>query len=341
MSVSDLKSILTLNPDTFLELFEVYIDVSVGYLYLHAGKNFDKSIFFQGREYLPCPIEFEGSEQNSAGSSPRPTIKIANIDSVVTKYIKNKDNLNKSRVTRKKVMLQNIDDVNFPRGLNPFWGYINKFNESSGYGKEYFKEFYIIAKKKLENKYQVELELASPLDLENLTLPARKINDNLCDFFYRGEGCCYGSRINFAQLVGGGTTEFGGIPIADGENKTFTTDYGLNLSNRGQWQIGVNYVPGNYVDMQLIFAYDFEGEIVQESSNDGIKSVFVCLKSHTSSADKNPKLNREYWVQDECAKNIYGCRLRWEINAPRWIDRSSITLPYGGFPGTRPYEYRT
>ena len=345
MASSQLKSILTLDPDTYLELFDLYIDASIGFLRIHAGKNFDKNIVYRGETYQCCPLNFDGVETNSSGSLPRPTLGISNINGLVTDYIKNKNDLNNCVVTRTKVLIRNIDDANFPKNLNPYYGFRNQWNESLGYGPEFFKDSYIVNNKKSENKYRVEFELASPLDLENIFLPARKISDNLCSFVYRGAGCCYGKINNFVQSLPNGSTFSNiGIPVADVYNKPFigSPDYPIGtLRNKGIWSADVSYSAGDFVLVQNIFTYDFSKESVQSSSDDLIGNYYVCVStSAVSGSDSNPKFDRINWIKDECSKTLEGCRLRWT----KYTVNSSgeqKDLPYGGFPGTRPYEYRT
>lgn len=349
---SKVKSLLTLDPDTYLELFDLYIDASIGFLRIHAGKNFDQNIMYKGLVYQMCPINFDGAETNSSGALPRPTITISNINGLVTDYIKNKNDLNNCIITRTKVLIRNIDDSNFPKGLNPYYGFQPQWNSSLGYGPEYFKDSYIVNNKKTENKYRVEFELASPLDLENIFLPSRKINDNLCSFVYRGAGCCYGKINNFVQQqrMGSETVqEFKniGLPVADVYNKAFigNEQYGIStLRNRGVWSETKTYYAGDFVLVQSIFTYDFSKESVQSSSDDLVGTYYVCVAESggVSGVDNNPKFDRVNWIRDECSKTVEGCKLRWQQYTARSQDTDrERALPYGGFPGTRPYEYKT
>ena len=57
------QSLLDLQPTAVLELFRVFPDrVNLPNLFLgfHGGSNFDKSITWQGVDYLPLAIETEG-----------------------------------------------------------------------------------------------------------------------------------------------------------------------------------------------------------------------------------------------------------------------------------------
>jgi lambda family phage minor tail protein L len=329
--VSQVNSVLSLDPTTYLELYEIYVDPSVGFIRIHSGKNFNRNIIYKGEAYLCAAVEFSGIEVNSSGSLPRPTLTISNVNSIVTNYIKNKNDLTNVLITRIKVYLKNIDDENFPKRKNPFFGYKEKWN-SKGYGPSFFSDKYYINTKKSENKYSVEFELSSPFDMENAKLPARKINDNLCPFIYRGLGCFYGKR----KTNGG---EVSDKPIADVYNNKFISyskKYKITeLKNSGIWNSETPYTTGDYVYMQSTFDYDFSKQSIQYSSDDLVADYYVCInEDFISGPNTNPKFDRKNWVKDECGKNITACKDRWQTE-------SNTTLPFGGLPGTRPYEYRT
>jgi hypothetical protein len=121
--------------------------------------------------------------------------------------------------------------------------------------------------KKSENKEFVELELATKIDIQNLTIPARKITNDTCSWGYRCYGCNYGNTpdyrgpnitdgfndlsaglkedgVNYLKKYGmlnsswwfskvwGNVSDIG-VPIADENNKTFLKTYKkeFNLQN--------------------------------------------------------------------------------------------------------------
>lgn len=347
------SSLISLDPDSFVDLFEIYVDQTVGIFRFHAGKNFTSSIIFRGNAYIPLPIEFSGFEFSADGKQNRPTIKIANIDGFITDYIKNKNDLINSRMKRIKIFVRNLDDINFSDGVNPFFGYRTKRNAVKGYGNSFYEDNYIINRKNQENKYFIEFALSSPLDLENQTLPNRKISDNICAWSYRGCGCNYGkiqwpnqkfkiedTEFTESQIWGANKLNEG-LPVADENNKEFYSKYGYNLTQitfRGSYnpEIGT-YNPGDFVKYIDAVNYDFFGNSLQFSQDNLSYSFYVCIKINGASVSnvgaKNPSLEKEYWIKDSCAKNLTACRLRW-LNHPKG-------LPYGGFPGTRPFDYTT
>lgn len=349
--ITSVQSLLDLDPDSFVDLFEIYIDESSGLLRFHAGKNFNNFIVYKGNQYIAVPIEYGGFEFSSDGKQSRPTIKVANINGVITDIIKNKNDLINCKLKRIKIFVKNLDDSNFSDNINPYYGYRAKRYGPNNYGTPFFEETYVINRKTQENKYVIDFELSSPVDYENQFLPNRKISDNLCSWNFRGCGCNYGkipwkNKVNDNQsiLIDGTIYEakdiFGssalniGIPFADENDKQFyaVNGYGLkNISYKQNWQSTGVYIPGDFVTYSDSVNYNFFGEAYQFSEDNISLSVYVCIS--TGNSGKDPRYNQQFWVKDNCSKNINGCALRWAAHKDG--------LPYGGFPGTRPYNYQT
>lgn len=351
-------SLINLNSDSFVDLFEIYIDETVGIFRFHAGKNFNQSIIFRGNSYEPLPVDFSGFEFFADGKQNRPSIKLANIDGFITNYIKNKNDLINSKIKRLKVFVRNLDDANFSEQVNPFFGYRKKRNAISGYGNSFYEDNYIINKKTQENKFYIEFDLNSPLDLENQSLPNRKVSDNICSWNYRGCGCNYGKipwspkgkqEVSVANStvpkteanIWGINKNNEGVPVADENNKEFYSANGYNLTQityKGTYlKTEDTYNPGDFVKYIDAVNFDFFGSDTQFTEDNLSYSFYVCIKANGDTVAnvgaKDPKLFPEYWVKDSCAKNLKACRLRWQNHEKG--------LPYGGFPGTRPFDYAT
>lgn len=346
------QALLDLDPDSFIDLFEIYIDESSGILRFHAGKNFNNFIVYKGNKYIAVPIEYGGFEFSADGKQSRPTIRVANINGVITDVIKNKNDLINSKLKRIKIFVKDLDDTNFSDNINPFYGYRAKRFGPNNYGKPFFEETYIINRKTQENKYTIDFELSSPIDYENQFLPNRKISDNLCSWSYRGCGCNYG-KIPWRDNVGNiqniyitgkqytSTEIFGsssdlnvGLPFADEYDKQFYSPNGYNLTGiafKKHWQNNTTYNLGDFVTYSDSVNYNFFGDTYQFSEDNISLSVYVCIA--TGNSGKDPRYNKEYWVKDNCSKTLNGCSLRWLGHKDG--------LPYGGFPGTRPYNYQT
>ena len=183
------KSITDLLPDTLIELFEVEVGGTVGIKKFHAGKIIDKDIILGGATYYCLPIEASGFESKGDGTLPRPKLIVSNPDGLITDLIKQEDDMVGNVFKRIRIFLKFIDEVNFPEEVNPFG--------NSDPSSRFDDDVYIFNRKISENKYFIEFELVSPLEVENYKLPARIMVANYCPWKYRGIGCRYGSRDDY------------------------------------------------------------------------------------------------------------------------------------------------
>ena len=183
------KSITDLLPDTLIELFEVEVGGTIGNKKFHAGKIIDKDIILGGVTYYCLPIEASGFESKGDGTLPRPKLIVSNPDGLITDLIKQEDDMVGNVFKRIRIFLKFIDEVNFPEGVNPFG--------ISDPDSRFDDDHYIFNRKISENKYFIEFELVSPLEVENYKLPARIMVANYCSWKYRGIGCRYGSRDDY------------------------------------------------------------------------------------------------------------------------------------------------
>jgi len=193
------RAISDLLPDTIIELYEVELGGKDGIKRFHAGKLIEKDIVLsevieeQGGQttkvphtYYSIPFEVDGFESRGDGQLPRPKLTVANPKGVITDLIKRRDDLVGSLFKRVRIFLKYIDEENFPDGINPF--------ATSDPSSRFDDDIYVFNRKVTENKYLIEFELVSPLEMENAKLPARIMIANYCPWHYRGLGCLYGQR---------------------------------------------------------------------------------------------------------------------------------------------------
>lgn len=104
-------SLLDLEPDTIIELFELDLGEVDGIYRFHPGKNNLKDIVLSDsngvlQTYFPLPIETSGYESKGDGSLPRPKVKLANPQGILSDVIKNKNDLVGNLLTRKRIFLK-------------------------------------------------------------------------------------------------------------------------------------------------------------------------------------------------------------------------------------------
>ena len=177
------EQIRSLEPSAIIELFQLELTENINGVdatfYYHAGTNsLTADVQFGGITYAAYPIEVDGFEVTTKGSIPRPTMKIANANSAISALLVLYNPL-KAKVTRIRTCKKFLDAVNFSGG-NPTADPTAKFDNDVWY----------IDRVANENVSSVEFELASKLDLTNLSLPRRQVLEH-CPWQYRGSECGY------------------------------------------------------------------------------------------------------------------------------------------------------
>ena len=204
------SELFSLEPSALLEFFVIYYDY-VNYpdekLYIHGGTNgIDGSIYWQGEEYAPFPIQSSGFESKGDGTLPRPKLMVSNQDFFVSNLIRRYNNLVGAKIVRKRTFLKFLDNRNFSDGKNPY----GSADPASGLEDQVF----FILRRSSENRAIVEFELGSPLELENVNFPRRIVMSRYCSFHYRGNGCRYD-----------------GPPVSDDSDRVMSTATNLNLGS--------------------------------------------------------------------------------------------------------------
>jgi len=310
-------------------VFRVYNDYNLFKISTDNSPQKYGAIKWQNNFYYPFPISTEGFEYTSAGALPTPRISISNLapDYSANSFyrylrmqIQSLGDIVGAKFTRIKTFLKYLDGSNFS-------GDINIFNPQTGlYEMELPKDIYYIDRKSLETKDTIQYDLASILDLENLTLPGRTLLSIKCPFQYRGEGCLYEYDSRLTSLHSGiyagienSPYQIRGLqtapPVATendqlfiGQGGVFDTGVHLNAQNAilritggagnlGLWQNNYNYISGDFVFL----------------STKNIKFYYVCTNNHLSDFFNAPP-NKNYWTSDSCSKSISACRLRWLKN---------------------------
>ena len=178
------EQIQSINPSAIIELFQLRLTLAVNGVdttfYYHAGTNgLTANVVFAGITYAAAPIEVEGFELTSKGTLPRPTMRIANVTGAISALLLAYNPL-QAKVTRIRTCKKFLDGVNFAGGTNPTADPTAKFQDQIWYIDRISKE----------NIQLVEFELTSKLDLTNLQLPGRQVQD-YCPWVYRGIECTY------------------------------------------------------------------------------------------------------------------------------------------------------
>ena len=111
------SEIQSLSPSALVELYE--LDTTIypdgGVFYFHAGTNkLTQPVVWQGKSYLPLPIEASGFELSSKGTLPRPKLAVANIGGIFSAEVISHDDLIGCKITRRRTFARFLDSDNFP-----------------------------------------------------------------------------------------------------------------------------------------------------------------------------------------------------------------------------------
>lgn len=219
------SEILKLEPGALVDLFELDATALGGdYNRFHAHTQY-QSIWWQGNEYSPWPLEVSGFARTS-DKPAMPTVRVGNANGSISALCLYFDDLVGAKFIRRRTLGRFLDAVNFADG-----------NPEADPTEEMPPEVWYIERKTGESKIAVEFELASALDFNGVMLPRRQIIANMCPTTYRSAECGYtgppvadvndqpttdpaldrcGKRLSSCQLRFGATGElpFGGFPAA-------------------------------------------------------------------------------------------------------------------------------
>ena len=295
-----MNTLFKLNNYVIIDLFEIELESNEGYLRFHGSKNFNKNLFFQNKEYLFIPCEFSSYETSSDGRQSRPKLQIGNINNYFSKVLQDRNDLIGKNCNRKKILAKDLDISNFENGINPYG--VSNFNTYIAFDR------FVVNAKIAENLNLVELELTTKVDVQSLSIPARKITNDTCSWNYRCYGCNYD------------------LPYNGSYNLT-------SLTYKNEWLATTSYVIGDFIYVDAISNANLENDESEIVSLNRPKNYFVCI---VNNINKYPSQNTDVWKQDKCSRTLRGCRLRFNDNVN--LTKDKPYLPFGAFPATFPYN---
>lgn len=290
------KNLMSLQPTSLLSLYRLYPDyiTKPDYFFdVHDGSVFSRGVTWQGKVYQPMGIETEGFETNANGRLNRPKIRISNKDYFVTNLAQNNDDFKNGKVIRKRVFLKFLDDVNFDGG--------NPFGEADPTA-ELFNEEYLVSQKVNENKTYVELELTSPLDLDEFEVNTRRIFSKFCYWKYRGEGCGYeGPPVQKADGTPFYDLQGNKIDLIDGDELSFQFD-----NPESEYDPIKGYQKGD-----IVFKKNNRVTIADPAGIEEPKPLTTYYVARDNVSGFDPETNPKFWERDGCNKKVSSCKLRF------------------------------
>lgn len=253
-----------LTPSAIIELY-VLDATAIGGAFLRfiagTGAN-NLPVSWQGNEYTPLPVEVKGFEFTSSGAPPRPSVSFGNIGGQFSALCINYDDLIGAKFIRKRTSAVYLDGQ---PGADPT--------------KYLPDDIFFIEQKTNENKFAVSFSLGTSLDLDDGSLPKRKIIANLCQVRYRGGECGYSGDV---------------------KGDVNDSPPGVTILPRGEWDSLTNYSVGD-----------------QAFIDSDIPAFYWCYNvdpyAFVSGPEAGPP-NPSFWKRDECSRRVSGCALRFAGN---------------------------
>jgi len=312
--------------DAYVELFDVTLPSGAKVYIFNGLDDGTNNIYFPQKtisggvyplkEYFALPIGIDGVEINGAGASPRPSLRVANIPTLTRSISNNEDGTNDEEtlysILADEGLLKNEDLLNtrieYRRTLLSNT-YTSSDSNPSSSPVEFPSQTYIVDRVSSEDNIMVEFELASPIDVEGVKLPGRYVIGRYCVWRYQGgklnnEGGC-----NW-PLDGNGR-------FFDETDELITRD----ISTISAWSSSDTYDEDDKV----------------KTITDGHTQIWEALRDVP--ANKNPANSPSYWKRlDVCSKTLTGCKKRFQGNNTNAQLNTAVSLPFGGFPGSRKFK---
>ncbi|WP_176154969.1 phage minor tail protein L [Burkholderia vietnamiensis] len=168
-----------LDPGALIELFEVDCTAIGGDMLRFHGHLQSTSIWWQGNEYKPWPIQASGFEHTSSAQQPSPTLSVGNVGGTISALCVFLGDMVGAKVRRRRTLTKFLDATNFPAG-----------NPTADPTQEMAPELWYIEQKSGETNTQVDFMLSSALDFGGQQVPARQIASG-CQWRYRDANCGY------------------------------------------------------------------------------------------------------------------------------------------------------
>ena len=314
------------------------------------------------RDYSPMPMLIDGLELQADGASNRPSLTVANVGTLFNSELgdfKN-DDLIGQRLIRRQTLRK----------------YLEGESGDASPPIEFHTQEYMIDRIAEETNISITFEVASPFDLENIKLPRRVVVGKYCSWKYQGHAKGLGGGCTWNK---DGAVSYEGTDGNYGHNVYFNVDDSplVPTETFAPYAAGTAYTTTDYVTessrfwvcsiastgntpssttgyWKEVFKWDEHADATAyvigarvRYGATGEKTIWKCLRGHTSSASIIPENKSSYWVREDlCGKTMQSCKCRYGFSPigltsanqkPNGAKSSAARLPFGSFPGTQKY----
>lgn len=243
-----------------------------------ANTESNEAIVWQGATYEPLPCEAKGFEFRGQGAPPRPSLIMGNVGGQIGLLCRALGDLVGARIIRKRTQARYLDGR---PGADP--------------ATHFPDDVFHIERKAAENKFAIEFELGTAMDVDDVELPKRQVLGGICLWAYRSGEC--------------------GFATDNVVSKRDGTIFAAPKNPRGLWVPGSLYFLG---DVVYLILPDLRRQYYRLASDGGGTGVI--------GNDAKPGEDGR-WEADECGKHTADCKLRFGA-----IPQG---LPFGGFPAAQ------
>lgn len=243
------RDIQSLAPSAIIDLWILdCTPIGGSTYYFHAGTNdVGSSIVFQGQAYTPMPVEVDGMETSSQGKLPRPTLRVANIDSTISAVLQSSEDLIGAKVSRRRTLAKYLDAVNFAGGVN----------SSADPNVAWPDEVFFVEQKTAETSEVIEWQLVSSFDCQGKKIPKGVIQSTVCIW----------NNASICQFSVGGLC---GKTLTDCKDNWNTTTGNQSFSAGAS---GVGRSTGSFVDDKFAVGQTVYLQGFSVSTNNGLRLV--------------------------------------------------------------------
>jgi len=292
--VTDAQQLEVASP--VIDLYELEIGTGTNNtLFFHSAKDLDNGtasndLIFDGNTYVTLPIIMDDIEKQTGGAMNRPTLTIANVESMLKAGSDFKTEMEKAEwdgavdgtvVDSETFKFDDLVGQRITRRRT-----LEKYTGSEP-AHEFDSETFIIDRIASKNALFCELELSSPADIAGIRIPGRQVIGKYCPWIYQGveeniikSACSWGK---FNQIPDGSKGYNSFYFTKDDEPlvlASYLTGNTYDGAWRGPYDDEVAYTEGQYVS----FATPYTGIVYAPSGNTG-NSVNVNINANVINAN--------------------------------------------------------
>jgi len=286
--VTDSQNLEVISP--IIELYELTIGSgSNNKLFFHSAKDLDdgtaaNDLLFDGAIYVTLPIFISDIEKATSGAHNRPTLSIANVESILKQgsdfKTQMEDGTWDGTIDGELIIAQNFrmdhlvgQRITRRKTLEKYTGRDASNNPVTAH--EFDTETFIIDRIASKTPLFCELELSSPADLGGIRIPARQVVGKYCPWQYQGHAtsgiksaCRWGTSSQINAFDGGSTTDPSSIKYSfyfsqDDEPLVLASHLQgtANGAWKGLWVSTTAYTPGQYVNSTAEYTATTNGAV--------------------------------------------------------------------------------